>query len=146
MPVSYRIEPAMHLVLSRARGRFTNAELRDFYHQLAADPRFRPEYCQLSNVDDVTEFELDSWMIAQVASWPIFDVGTRRAIVAAGDVGFGLARMFSSYGERVGQDVRVFRTEAEALAWLNSPVAPGFEPPIEPGIAQAPRIAHKSVA
>jgi hypothetical protein len=132
MPSSYQIDVIQQLVRTRAWGELTNENLRDHYHRLAVDPRFRPTFRQLTNLDEVITFAIKHWMIAEAASWPVFDVGTRRAVVAASDVAFGLARMFSLNAERVGQNVRVFRLEGEAEEWLDSPAQPGREPDIAP--------------
>jgi hypothetical protein len=142
MPTSYEIDPVQELVRCRARGVFSNADLRDHYHALVADPRFHSSYRCLIDLRDVTDFALESWMIAEVASWPVFDAGTRRAIVADTDVAFGLARMFSLIAERVGQDIHVFRGLEEALEWLDAPTDPGREPDISP----SPRPARVSAA
>lgn len=139
MPTSYRIDTQQALVRMRAWGAVTSADLRDHYHRLVADPRFRPEYLHLTNLEAVTGFAIEACVIAEVASWPVFDVGTRRAIVAPSDVAFGLSRMFSLYAERVGQNVRVFREAREAEHWLNSPMEPGREPDVLPA-ARAARI------
>ena len=124
MPTSYRIDPLQGLVRGHACGVLTNAELRDHYHEIVADPRFRSTYAHLMNLTEVTQFALQARVIAEVASWPITIAGTRRAMVAASEVGFGLSRMFSIRAEYVGQNVVVFRTESEAIDWLNSPVDP----------------------
>jgi hypothetical protein len=142
MPTSYKIDPVQQLVRCRAWGVLSNADLRDHYHSLVADPRFHASYRHLGDLRDVTDFSLESWMIAEVASWPIFDAGTRRAIVATTDVAFGLSRMFSLNAERVGQDVRVFRGLVDAQDWLDSPIEPGREPDISP----SPRAARVSAA
>jgi hypothetical protein len=116
----------------RAWGVFSNADLRDNCQRIAADVRFEPTLLQLANLDDVTEFTLAPAVIAEIASWSLFDIGTRRAIVASADVAYGLARMFSLHAEYVGQNVRVFRDEQAAVDWLNSPTVPGREPHIAP--------------
>ncbi len=128
MPASYRIDPHRRLVRVRVWGTVTNDDLRDHYHRLAADSRFEPTFRSIADLDAVTRFAVDPCVIAETASWSIFDVGTRRAIVAASDVALGLSRMFSLYAEGVGQNVRVFRTEPDALSWLNSPIQLGQEP------------------
>ncbi len=121
MPIHYRIDPIRRMVCARGWGVVTNDDLRDYYHHLIADNRFRPDYRQLTTLDEVTAFQVDTCVLAEAAGWSIYDLGTRRAIVARADVAFGLARMFSVYAERVGQNVRAFRDAAGALAWIDSP-------------------------
>ena len=132
MPETYEIDMDQRLVRARAWGVFSNADLRDHYLLLIADVRFEPSFLHLANLSDVTEFALEPRVIAEIASWPVFDVGTRRALIAPSDVAYGLSRMFSLHAERAGQNVQVFRTEQEAVDWLNSPTRPGREPEITP--------------
>jgi hypothetical protein len=126
--MSYTIDPQQGLVRTRAWATCTSADLRGLYHRLIADPRFRPDFLHLTNLEAVTEFAVDACAIVETASWPVFDAGTRRAIVAPSDIAFGLSRMFSLCAERVGQNVRVFRDAVEAMEWLNAPLEPGREP------------------
>ena len=127
MSTSYTIDERQALVRVHARDVFTSADLRDHYHELVADARFQPSYSHLTNLAGVTDCVVESCVIAEVASWPVSTAGTRRAIVAPSDLAFGLSRMFSLHAEQVGQNVVVFRTEAAAVEWLNSPAVPGRE-------------------
>jgi hypothetical protein len=43
---------------------------------------------------------------------------SRIAVMAPADVTFGLARMFQVFRNQKGQQYKVFRTEPEAMAWL----------------------------
>lgn len=122
------IDAPQALVHMYARDVFTNADLRDHYHALVVDARFQPTYAHLTNLGGVTDCVVESCVIAEVASWQVSNAGIRRAIVAPSDLAFGLSRMFSIHAEQVGQNVVVFRTEAEAIDWLNSPLEPGREP------------------
>ena len=128
MPASYKIDTDQRLVRMRASGMLTSGELRDYYYRLTADARFDSSFRSLALMGDVTEFEVEAREIAELAALPVFDRGTRRAIAALSDLAYGLARMFSLYAENVGQNIRVFRTEIEAMVWLDSPVEPGREP------------------
>ena len=118
MPTSYRIDPERELVVTRAWGAPSSEDLEAHYANLITDPRFRPSYRQLGDLSAVTTFSVDAWRIAQVAATPVFDTGTRRALIAPSEVGFGLSSIFAAYSERAGQDVRVFRERDEAEAWL----------------------------
>jgi len=130
MPTSYQIDVAEQLVRTRAWGELSDRHVRDHFHRLVADPRFRPDFRQLTNLDEVTNFTITHWMIAEAASWPVFDMGTRRAIVGESDIAFGLARMFSLNAERVGHCVRAFHRESDAQAWIDSPPDPVREPDV----------------
>jgi hypothetical protein len=120
VPISFHIDTAQRLVRTRVWGRIGDEHVRGLYRHLVADPRFRPDFRQLTTVDDNVQFTLSHRTIAEVAAMPVFRAGTRRAVVASTEVAFGLARMFSLIAERVGQVVRVFREEASAERWILS--------------------------
>jgi hypothetical protein len=44
----------------------------------------------------------------------------KRAIVAPDNLPFGIARMFATFAEGHGQTMHVFRSRAEAIAWLGT--------------------------
>jgi hypothetical protein len=107
-------------VLCRAWGELTNEDLHRHYEDIQADPAFQRGYRQLGDLREVTRLTADSAAIAAAASLQVFAPGTRRALIAQSDVTFGLARMFASYAEDVGQLVRVFRAAEDAEAWIDA--------------------------
>jgi hypothetical protein len=118
MPISYSVDTENRLVLSRAWGPLSNTDLHSYYHALAIDRLFRPDFRELLDLTAVLQFLVDSKVLAEIAAWPTFRAATRRAIVAASDVAFGLSRMFATYAEIAGQSVSVFREACTAEAWL----------------------------
>ena len=120
MPMSHSINSEQRLVLCRAWDVLTSDDLHAHYRDIASDPAFRSDYRQLGDLRDVTSLTADTTSIVATASLPVFDPGTRRALVATTDVTFGLARMFASYAEDVGQLVRVFRDVSDAESWLEA--------------------------
>jgi hypothetical protein len=116
--MTYRIDPERRLVLTRAWGELSTRELADVMSRILLDPRFDPTYRSLGDLREVTTITVDTMATAQAAASPLFASGTRRAIVATSDVAFGMARMFATFSERSGQEVRVFRDVALAEAWL----------------------------
>ena len=52
------------------------------------------------------------------AKW---DTTSKSAVVAPQDLTFGLARIHEAYRDRARHENRVFRDEAEAVAWLEEP-------------------------
>jgi hypothetical protein len=141
MPISYRIDHDKRLVVALGYGLFTPADVFDY--QRAAWSR--PEvvgYDELGDMTHVTEVSLPSARriqeLASVAA-RMDDAAapSRFAIVAPGDLAFGLGRMFQVYreaDERGAKEVGVFRTLKEALAFLRLDNAPSF-PPLPAGSA-----------
>lgn len=130
MPNAYSLDPLHRLVRGRIWGDLRNDDLAGFYLRLAADARFVPNYRELLDLRGVLRFLLDSSFIADVAAWPVFKAGSRRAFIAASEVAYGLSRMFAIHADAIGQDVQVFRSERLAEEWLESPenVAPELPP------------------
>ena len=120
MAIAHTIDAEHGLVLCRAWDVLTNEDLHRHYQEIQADPAFQRSYRQLGDLREVTRLTADSAAIAAAASLQVFAPGTRRAFIAPSDITFGLARMFASYAEDVGQLVRVFRKAEEAKAWIDA--------------------------
>ncbi|MEO5817976.1 MAG: hypothetical protein ABIT20_22095 [Gemmatimonadaceae bacterium] len=118
MPESFEIDPQRELVICRVWGILTDAEVRSHYKRMVADPAFRPDYRQLADLRDVTEFSVESKTIEDAARQQIFAPGTRRAFVAPRGVAFGLARMFALYSAAADQVTEVFAEARSAEDWL----------------------------
>ncbi len=118
MPESYEIDPKRKLVTCRVWGVLTNADLREHYRRLAADPDFDASYAQIGDLREVTDFKVDSAMIESTARTPVFAPHTKRAFVAPQGVAFGLARMFAAHSAADGQNLEVFSNLGDAEAWL----------------------------
>ena len=126
MPVDYAIHAERQLVHSRAWGDVTDAELLDHQRRLALDPAFDSEFSQMLDFLGVTGVKaITADGIRDVAQRQLYGPRSRRAIVAAHPVIFGLARMFASYRDvaRAEEQIRVFKRLEEAWTWLGiSPV------------------------
>lgn len=118
MGMSYRIDTARRLVVTRIWDTFSNDDLRDGISHLMADLRFDHRYRSLVDMRDVTSITVDTRVLVEAARTPIFTSGARRAIVALSDCAFGIARMYAAYAEHDGCSVQVFRDVAEAEKWL----------------------------
>jgi hypothetical protein len=122
VPISFHIDTARRLVRTRVWGRIRDEHVRDLYRHLVADPRFRPDFRQLTTLDDNVQFTLHPGLIAEVTARQVFKAGTRRAVVAHTAAALDFAHMFSFHAEREGQLVRVFHDEAAAERWIFSPL------------------------
>jgi hypothetical protein len=118
--LTYRIDPGRRLVLLHGSGALTAAAVLEVQAQWRADPGFDPTFRLLADYREVTGSDFNRENMLQIAANVPFHPSSRRAFVARGRLGFGLARMFegvSSYTPQGGM-VRVFRDLAEAEAWL----------------------------
>jgi hypothetical protein len=120
MPTSYWIDLEHRIVVSRAWGVLTDAEMGEHHRDLTADPFYDADYLHLSDVRMVTRLATASGAAELGArAWRCL-AGQRRAIVTATDEQFGLARLFASYAETVGGIVEVFRSWTAAVKWLDT--------------------------
>jgi hypothetical protein len=119
MPADYRIDRSERVIYSRAWGVLTDQELAANRAALYADPDFEPDLAQLYDFTDVTEVQITSPALRELASTTRFSPDARRAVVVSTDVAFGMARMYSIVSGREGF-IQVFRDRASAVQWLVS--------------------------
>jgi hypothetical protein len=120
MGMNYRIDDARRIVMTRGWGVVSTRDLQDLTSRILLDPRFDPAYRSLADLSEVTEVLVNTMSMAETATTPLFVSGTRRAIVAASDLVFGMASTFASISLRAGHEVRVFRRMSDAEAWLET--------------------------
>ena len=122
MPITYRIDEGQQLVVTKIFGQVDEAEVRAHAAAAARDPKVHA--CPRAIV------EISEWVESTVASRVISElamtsdtadepVGRRVALIAPSDSSYGLARVFQGFRAGAGSGgVQVFRTRAEAEAWL----------------------------
>jgi hypothetical protein len=118
MPAGFVINEKRSIVLSRGWGVLTDRDVLAHVRALAADPRFKPRFAQLTDFRDVTRIEITNVVIGTVAELSPFGAGSRRAMVVGSEVAYGLARMFQLHRSNSPEDLLVFRDMAPALEWL----------------------------
>jgi len=121
VPVSYDIDLSRALVVSRWRGPLTEADVRELYDRLRADPAFDPTFRHIADLREVERVEASAEAIGSMARSSAFAPGARRALVAEADAVYGCARMFAAHAELTGSQVRVFRALGDAAQWLEFP-------------------------
>jgi len=127
MPTTYRLDLVNRVVYSRAWGVTRDGEFEAHSRSLRADRRFAPDFRQLQDLVDVTEPRVTAAGLRRVAELNPFGKNARRAVLVASDIAFGFARMHEMMRGDAGDDLKVFRDRAEALAWLGLPA--GWTPP-----------------
>jgi hypothetical protein len=114
--LAYIIDKARGLVIVTATGFVTADDLRDLQVRGKADPDFDPRHPILV---DLTAAHLQGWSSIEIRRVAGGGVNTRRALLVAGDLAFGIARMLQAETALLGQEnVQVFRDRDVALAWL----------------------------
>jgi hypothetical protein len=124
MAWSYVIDREKKLVISASTGMFTSADADEHQKALLADPDFDPDFSQLMDFSAVTQIPLDSGTIARLADRKVFSARSRRAIVVPSTLGYGLARMFTTYREIAGgeEKIEIFTDRNAALLWLEQQI------------------------
>lgn len=125
MPLEHRIDHRLRLVLTRAVGTLTDDEVFAYQREVWSRPDVAG-YDELVDMSAVQRVAVPS--IDRVALLASLSAGmdpqapvSRFAIVAPRDFEYGLGRLYEARREldaRGTKRVAVFRTRAEALAWL----------------------------
>lgn len=132
MPIQFRIDTESRRVVATAHGTLTDTDVFGYQYDVWS----RAEVAGFDEIVDMTHVEhvqlpvpsaerlralssLSSTMDATPAKF---------AIVAPGDLAYGLGRMYSAYrglDRRSKKEVRVFRSLEEAVSWLDQPKSAG---------------------
>jgi hypothetical protein len=118
MPISYCIDSEQGVVISRAWGTVTGAEVHAHERLLRAEPAFEPAFRQMIDVRDTTRIDMSTTMMQHIAETRVFRRGHRCAFVTSSHDQFGMARMFASFASLRGDEVEVFREWSSAADWL----------------------------
>ncbi len=129
MPIQYKIDPALALVICTAEGTLTPEDLRDFDHRFRNDPEVVPELNQLI---DITNAEMKGITAADIREMvgrePVLGPSSHRAFVARGELAFGLMRMFELYRGGSSGTIQFFSQREEAERWLEKIRTSGLRP------------------
>jgi hypothetical protein len=119
MTIRSSIDEQRRLVLTKAEGCVTFDDMRGHQDRLLADPEFDASFDQLIDATNVTRLDISADEVRTFAHRHVFSPKSRRALVAAKPVVFGLGRMAEIYREDEGDtEVEVFYSVEEALKWL----------------------------
>lgn len=123
MPVSYEIDRVRGLIRTRCSGETTLPEVLQYFETLRSQTDL-PE--RLDGLLDMTEMigapdrdQLRAIAGEMKAMRPKLNLGAV-AIVAPGDLLFGMSRMLGIFADEVFSSTGVFRTLSEAERWLEA--------------------------
>jgi hypothetical protein len=120
MRCSYRIDKTNKLVVGIGKGIITKLEMLEYLHAIKMDKDFNPSYDFIEKTKDVTEIQLSTLELQELAQILIFNQESRRARVASNDLFFAVSRMYEAYRDLKGADnFCVFRNKETALRWIN---------------------------
>lgn len=118
---SYLINEDRKLVITRAWGMLTGADISQHRRKLGSDPRFHRSFSQLVDLTRVTSVALDYKIVRGLSHERLFSQESRRAFVAPSLLTHAMSRMFISIRESTGEaeQMDVFKDRKTALRWLS---------------------------
>jgi hypothetical protein len=121
MPGSFELDADARIVRARAWGIITDDDLLDHMEetrQLFRDGTLDASWAQIADFSAVESLDATNEGIRRHAVLNPWPEESFRALVMPTDASFGLGRMYEMLCGDQGANVRVFRSEAEALAWI----------------------------
>ena len=123
MPLTHRVDAGRRRVEVTASGTITYDDLRTYFRERAVDPAFSSAFDALIDFRGVTGFlsaeELRRFA-DEVSGW-LGRMPSRRAVVVASDVLYGMGRMLEAHTLDAPVEYRMFRDVPSAERWLADP-------------------------
>ena len=128
MPAQHAIDDDRGLICTVWSGAAVESELFAALTAYQRDIRSRfRSYHEVVDFSQASQFALSAQGLRQLArmatATDVQGVRTRLAIIVSSDLAFGLGRMYEAYRGLVAageKEVRVFKRQREALAWIGS--------------------------
>jgi hypothetical protein len=123
MPVTYKIDTQERIIRTQGIGMVTLADVVDHFRDLERDPHCAGsldvmlDLSETNSVPEARELQAIPYELARIRDKVRLGAC---AIVATKDALFGMLRMFAVLAERFFRAIQVFRSKAEAEAWLVS--------------------------
>jgi hypothetical protein len=126
MPVHHYLVSIVSLAVFVHDGAVTDEELLASYETLYNDPEVDVSFNQLVDLRRADSSRRSAAALRQLvdivrSKLSCLATQPRIAVVAPGDLSFGLARMFEAFSQTMSTEIMVFRTVDEALTWLRIP-------------------------
>lgn len=122
MPIRMVIERDNGLIRTTASGRLTGLDLVEYYRRLRAHPDFRSNLDEIFDATQVDAIDVTAEDVRTLSSiteeFTKHGVPVRVAIVAPGDLEFGMSRMYELLQVQSINVLKVFRDRRTAEDWL----------------------------
>ena len=115
MPFECVIDRDRRLVQTTWTGELGFEDVRAYFEKLNQDPHFEPSFDQLCDFRQVSKWNLTFDALNVLRDFDPFSANSKRAMVAPGDVAYGLGRMYEAIK---GGGFVVFREMSPARTWL----------------------------
>jgi len=120
MPFATSFYLDRRLMITRAWGHITFADVRAYQQELRQRPGFDPTWALVVDARDVAQVDMSSAEIRELAETSVLAPSARRAMVATAPAIFGLFRMYGTLCELQvdASAVGVFKTLDDAIEWV----------------------------
>jgi hypothetical protein len=122
MPIRMVIERDIGLIRTTASGRVTGADLVEYYRRLRAHPDFKSDLNEIFDTGQVESVDITAEDVRHLSgmteAFTKRGVPVRVAIVAPGDLEFGMSRMYELLQVQSINLLKVFRDRETAEGWL----------------------------
>lgn len=124
MPITYQLKPDERLVILSHVGAVSDNEFLSFYKALYEDTRFDKSFnlfvdLRLTESSARSPSALQDFADFMRQQFVNNTARPKVAVVAPGDISFGLARMYEAFSDAAHWEFEVFRSADTALAWLD---------------------------
>ena len=122
MTVEYEFREKLKLVIVHIADTVTFEQVVAHLKSLSEDPRYRPPMNKLVDFRKCRKYDLTREQAEKFATLnrelSDFFLNEKCAIVAPGDLEYGMSRVHEMYTSGSGLDIQVFRKMPDALDWL----------------------------
>ena len=121
MPVTYRIDAVEKMIATTCSGEVRLDDVLTHFHELEQDPACTGQLDVVLNVSDAKVIPQTPQLSAVSGALSMIREKVQFrfcAIVASGDVMFGMMRIFEVFAAKYFRAIRVFRRTADAEGWL----------------------------
>jgi len=127
VPVQSTIHTELRIVIGRAWGYVTAAEIAAHQDKLLADPSFNPDFNQLMDASKMTDWQVSIDDAQTAARRKFFSPLSKRAFVKPHPTTSSVARVFESDVEltKKASKIELFSDVPSALEWLGLEALPG---------------------
>ncbi len=122
MPSLHLVRPDLQLVVVHMAGRIGFREIVAMRDRLLADPAFDPAYRQVIDLRQADPASLSADDVSRLSQSMRPSQGARHAFVTAGELSYGLFRMYALHATTDGRESEAFRTLEDACRWLGLPL------------------------
>ena len=119
MSVQFTIDASQKLVIRKFSGEISDADILENPRRVQADPQFDPSFSEVVDFSGVTGGDVSTSAIQELARQKsIFNLASKRVVIAPQPLLYGLTRMFEVYAEGTKPNIKLVHTFDEAREFL----------------------------